>query len=343
MALQADRVYCGAIEQARVRSAVREMACDAAFGFDDRMLISKRSAFFHVALGADQVLLRRGAEVLLVKCSVRIVAIGALDQPFLHFVMEGHVELRLGVGVALEAEVGLSDLQLVLLVLTAVNAVAADAAYVRFSVCRALEVGVVALVAGEALLVDFLGSSLRGIEDLGDIAAAIDVCFARPVAAFAGDAGFAMRLSQLGVRVRAESFCDFFVAGRAGLLADEVSRRGCGLTCFRAQLDLLPLPELRMRRAEKRTTTSKSRNETSNAGFDPRSSESAAFAFLALSLCIKTTLVSPVAGFGADVRHFLPLAFLRLSSFGHFGRKRAFCVEHHLMGAIVSVPARQFR
>lgn len=53
--LQADRVYRGTIEQARVRSAVREMTCDAAFGFNYGVLKSKGSSFFRVALGADQV------------------------------------------------------------------------------------------------------------------------------------------------------------------------------------------------------------------------------------------------------------------------------------------------
>ena len=195
VALQTDRVYRGAIQQARVRSAVWKMACGAAFRFDDWMLKRKRPAFFHVALGADQVHLRRGAEVLLAKRSVRIVAVRAFDKPFFHFVMEGHVELRLGVGVALEAEGRLSDLQLVLLVLTNVNTVAADAAYVRFSMCRAQEVRVVALVAVEALLVHFFGRAFRGIEDLGNISASFDVCLTRSVAALAGYPVFAMRLS----------------------------------------------------------------------------------------------------------------------------------------------------
>jgi hypothetical protein len=84
------------------------MACDAAFGFDDWMLKGKWPAFFHVALGADQVHLQRGPEVLLAKRSVGIVAVRALHEPFLHLVMEGHVELRLGVGVALKAELRLS-------------------------------------------------------------------------------------------------------------------------------------------------------------------------------------------------------------------------------------------
>jgi len=201
VALKADRVYRGAIKQTRVRSAVWEMACDAAFGFDDWMLKSKRPALFHVALGADQVHLRRRPEILLAECAVRIVAVGALDQSFFHFVMERHVELRLRIGVALEAELWLSDLQLLLLVLTSVNTVAANAAYVRLSMRRAQEIGVVALVAGEALLIHFLGRGLRGIEDLGNIPSAIHVGLAWSVTTLASDAGLAMRLSQLGVRI----------------------------------------------------------------------------------------------------------------------------------------------
>ena len=104
MALQADRVYRGAIEQTRIRSAVREVASDAAFGLDDRVLISKRSALFRVALGAHGIHLRRGAEVFFVEGAVRIVAVRAVDQPLFHLVMEGLIELRLRVGVALEAE-----------------------------------------------------------------------------------------------------------------------------------------------------------------------------------------------------------------------------------------------
>jgi hypothetical protein len=132
---------------------------------------------------------------------MRIMAVGAMNQPLLNFVMEGHVELRLGIGVALEAERRLSHLQLVLLVLTNVNTVAADAAYVCFSMCRAQEVRVVALVAIEALLVHFFGRAFRGIEDLGNISASFDVCLTRSVAALAGYAVFAMRLSQFGVRI----------------------------------------------------------------------------------------------------------------------------------------------
>jgi len=132
---------------------------------------------------------------------VRIVAVGALDQSFFHFVMERHVELRLRIGVALEAELWLSDLQLLLLVLTSVNTVAANAAYVRLSMRRAQEIGVVALVAGEALLIHFLGRGLRGIEDLGNIPSAIHVGLAWSVTTLASDAGLAMHLSQLGVRI----------------------------------------------------------------------------------------------------------------------------------------------
>ena len=230
--LEADGVHTGAIEQPWIWSAVRDMACDAAFGFDDWMLIGKRPAFFRVALGADQVHLRRGPEVLLAKCSVGIVAVGALDKPFLHFVMEGHVELRLCVGVALEAEFRLRDLEQLFLVFAAMNAVAAYAAHVVLAVRGALEVGVLALMATQAPGIHFLRCRLGGIKDLGDVATTVDVCLARSMAAFAGRAGFAVHLCELSVLVRAESFGDFFVTGGANLLANEVSRCRRRLACF---------------------------------------------------------------------------------------------------------------
>ena len=150
------RVYGRAIEQPRIRSAVREVAGRAAFGLDDIVLIDKRPGCLGVALGADRIHLRRGTKILLVECAVRIVAVGALHQSFFHLVMEGHVELRLGVGVALEAEFRLRNLQQLLLVFAVMNAVAADAAHVVLAVRRALEVGMLALVAAQAPRIDFL-------------------------------------------------------------------------------------------------------------------------------------------------------------------------------------------
>src|ERR1035441_2284692 len=108
--------------------------------------------------------------------------------------------------------------------LAAVDIVAADAAYVAFPVGRALKVGVLALVTTQALGVYLLGRSLGWIEDLGYIAATLNVSFARSVAAFASDPGLAMHFSQLAVRVGNEPFRHFFVAGRASFCANKVGR-----------------------------------------------------------------------------------------------------------------------
>ena len=66
---------------------------------------------------------------------------------------------------------------------------------------RVLEIGMLALVAGEAPGLYFLGRGFGGIEDLRDVTATLNVRLARPVAAFASNPGLAMCFSQLGVGV----------------------------------------------------------------------------------------------------------------------------------------------
>src|ERR1700722_18888885 len=152
---------------------------------------------------------------------MHIVAIAATDGAFVDLVMEGHIERGLDVVVALEAESGLRGLEQVL-GFGVVNLVAADAAYVGLGVGRAQKVGMGAAMATEALRVQFFGAGLGGIEDLGGVAAAVDVSLARAVTAFAVDTGCTVLRSQLGVGVIGELLRDFFMAGGAGFAADEV-------------------------------------------------------------------------------------------------------------------------
>jgi len=56
---------------------------------------------------------------------VHVVAIAARDQAFVHLVVERHIERRLSVGVALEAERRLRSLQQLFFFLALMNAVAA--------------------------------------------------------------------------------------------------------------------------------------------------------------------------------------------------------------------------
>ena len=103
VALQAQSVHICSIEQARIWTSVRTVAGCATFSLDHVVFIHKRAGRFGVALGAHSILLRAGLEALLAERSVRIVAVRAFYESFFHLVMERHVELRLGVGVALEA------------------------------------------------------------------------------------------------------------------------------------------------------------------------------------------------------------------------------------------------
>jgi len=132
---------------------------------------------------------------------MRVVAVRAFHQPFLHLVVEWHVELRLGVGVALEAKLGLLNLEQLLTCLAMVNAVAADAAHIVLAMRGAFEVGMLPLVAAQTPRVNLLRRRLGRIEDLRDIPSTVDVSFACSMAAFACHASLSMHLRELGVRI----------------------------------------------------------------------------------------------------------------------------------------------
>lgn len=117
------------IQQPRVLRSVRSVAGQAALGFDGSMLVHKWAANVSVALGADSILIFSGAQIVWSECAVHVVTIGALDQTLIHPVMDGHIELRLLVGVALIAESGLRGFQQAV-VLAVVDAMATDAAQI---------------------------------------------------------------------------------------------------------------------------------------------------------------------------------------------------------------------
>ena len=58
VALQTERVHARAINQPRIRSAVREVTGCAALRLDHEVLIHKRPCGLAVALGADRIHLR---------------------------------------------------------------------------------------------------------------------------------------------------------------------------------------------------------------------------------------------------------------------------------------------
>lgn len=232
MALEADRIHVCAIEQPRIWSAVRCMAGRAALGLHYHVLVYEWPCSLAMTFCADHIHLRRRAKVFAIEGAMRIVTVGALQETFFNLVMEGHVELCLGFGVALVAQLRLRSFEQLLLDRAVVDAVTTYAAHLVFAVCRALEVGVLALVAAEAPCIHFLRRGLCRIENLGYVPAAIDVRLARTVATFAGNARLAVHLGNLRVRIRSKSLCGIFMACGADFLADILSRDGCRLTGF---------------------------------------------------------------------------------------------------------------
>jgi hypothetical protein len=101
-----------------------------------------------------------------------------------------------------------------------VNIVTAYAAHIAFAVGRVFKIMVLALVAAQAFGVNFLGCGLGGIENLSNVATAVNVRFARSVTALAGHTSLAVHLCQPGVGIGSESLDDFFMATCAGVLAN---------------------------------------------------------------------------------------------------------------------------
>ena len=112
MTLRAQRGDIRHVQQTGVLRSVRSVASHATFGLHCS------------ALGADRILIRGALQVCAVEGSVRIVAIGAARDAFVHLVMERHRKLRLLIGVTLVAQVWLGSLQQMLGLLVRVDAVA---------------------------------------------------------------------------------------------------------------------------------------------------------------------------------------------------------------------------
>jgi len=185
VALIAERGDGRHVQQAGVLGTVRSVTSQTPLGLDRDVFIDERPARLGVALGADRVLVGRGLQVVGSEGAVHVVAIAARDQAFVHLVVERHIERGLRVGVALEAERRLRNLQQIFFFLVLMSAVAASAADVRLGVGRAVKVRVRSRVTGQALGIYLFGRVLRGIEYLGYVAAARHVLGAGTVAAFA--------------------------------------------------------------------------------------------------------------------------------------------------------------
>jgi len=103
MALLANGVDLGAIEQVRTQAAMRKVARRAAFGLYRGMFIHKRPGDFRVAFRADDVFLRGRPLEIFSEGAMRFMTIRAQDYPLFHPMRGGDVECGLLVILALKA------------------------------------------------------------------------------------------------------------------------------------------------------------------------------------------------------------------------------------------------
>lgn len=165
---EADRKHYGAAEHPRIGGSMRHMAALASVYTNGCVLKQKRSPLVRVALQARLLVAksmlyhsrpgahspRRG------RCSVRIVAVAALHNTFVHPVLERHVELRAHRPVAVVTEVRLRLSQQEFRSGRAVDGMAAGTNDVSKRVLRSADFrpGPIFAVAGEAVVEDLFFS-----------------------------------------------------------------------------------------------------------------------------------------------------------------------------------------
>lgn len=111
MALQAERIHITPRQQARIGRSMREVAGGATLGLHRWMFENEWAGGLRMALHAYRVLIGCRLQPLLLKRSVRIVAIAAAHQPFIDLVMKGLGEIRLDIRMAPVTERRLRCLQ----------------------------------------------------------------------------------------------------------------------------------------------------------------------------------------------------------------------------------------
>ena len=100
MTLEAQEVHVAPAQQAGIRGPVRRVAGNATFRLHRSVLKSEWTGLIGMAIEADLVLRRSGAQLLGNETTVLVVAIAAVDEPFIHFVVKGLGEIRTHVFVA---------------------------------------------------------------------------------------------------------------------------------------------------------------------------------------------------------------------------------------------------
>jgi len=229
VALQAQQIDVAHAQHVRVGSAVRNVAGRAAFDLHGLVLEDKRSLFVSVAGEANRVLCGRRAHLLRSRRAVRIVAIGALHQAFVHPMVKGHFELRFLLQMAGVAKLWLLLGQQEVFGGRVVRRMTGNAAHIVLRVQRVdgVHVRCATGVASHAAGIDLRGRGALELENLGFVTAAVDVGLAWTVAGLAAMPLRAFLSIEGGDKVgrRLEVFDKALtrhvcVAGLAGFFAD---------------------------------------------------------------------------------------------------------------------------
>jgi len=187
VALQTEQVDVAQLQHVRIRSTVRQMARLASIDLYGRMLVYKRSLLVRVTRKANCVLRGGSPHLLWTDRAMDVVAVAALDQPFVHSMMEGHVELGFLLEMAGVAKLGLGLYEQELRFVSVVRRMAGDATDVTLGMLRVdcIDVLRAAGMTGEAAFVDFLGGVIFKDENLANVPTTLDVSGTGTVASLA--------------------------------------------------------------------------------------------------------------------------------------------------------------
>ena len=136
MALQTEQVDVAQFQHMGIGSTVRQMAGLTSVDLHRLVFEYKGALLVRVALEADRILRGRSSNLVGLYRAVDVVAIAALDQPFVHAMMERHVELRFLLEMAPIAKLWLGFNEHKIRFLTMVRRMAGDATDAVFRMLR---------------------------------------------------------------------------------------------------------------------------------------------------------------------------------------------------------------
>src|ERR1022692_647173 len=183
------------------------------------MFKHKRTRRLGVALGTYRILIGSRLQLLALESAMRIMAIAAGHQPFIHFVMEGLSERRFHLRMAGVTKIGLRNFEQILFVFEVMHAVTVRAADFGFGMRRALEIRVRSGMTIQTPLVNFLRRSFFEDKYLALVATTVDMVRSGTMATLATLVGGAAFLIQhrLPVRRLFPSVVKVLVTGLTGL------------------------------------------------------------------------------------------------------------------------------